>query len=47
MNTLNFNEPKSFTNDSRTNYAIFNQSNIFNNDKKPQSNNNNRVEVNK
>ena len=40
MNTLNFNDQKSFTTDSRTNYMINNQSNIFNNDvKQPQSNN--------
>lgn len=32
MNTLNFSDQKSFTNDSRTNYLIYNQSNIFNND---------------
>ncbi len=44
MNTLNFNENKSFTNDSRTNYMIYNKSNIFNSDLKTQSNN--KVDVN-
>ena len=39
MNTLNFNEQKSFTNDSRTNYMINNQSNIFSNYGKPPTNN--------
>jgi len=43
MNTLKFSDQKSFTTDSRTNYILYNQSNIFNSDIKPQTNN--RVDV--